>query len=170
MRVGKPEEQAGTVEALSHPNLSCRNMTAQTSTQPYKLSFGSHTSLRLLAVFCHSRHGNCDTTSVTLGQVAFNQDNQLCTRVKITDTSLRKGPKSNYMVKSSWKKFTYLLTYLLTYSTQHSPSWEANRFAASQEIPPTECLLPHSQGPPPVPILSQINPVHLPIPLPEDQS
>jgi hypothetical protein len=31
--------------------------------------------------------------------------------------------------------FTYLLTYLLTHSTQHSPSWEANRFAASQEIP-----------------------------------
>ena len=36
---------------------------------------------------------------------------------------------------------TYLLTYLLTYSlltcsTQHIPSWEANKFSASQEIPP----------------------------------
>jgi len=30
---------------------------------------------------------------------------------------------------------TYLLTHLLTYSMEHSPSWEANRFAASQEIP-----------------------------------
>ena len=30
---------------------------------------------------------------------------------------------------------TYLLTYLLTYSTEQSPSREANRFAASQEIP-----------------------------------
>jgi hypothetical protein len=29
---------------------------------------------------------------------------------------------------------TYLLTYLLTHSMQHSPSWEANRFSASQEI------------------------------------
>jgi hypothetical protein len=27
-----------------------------------------------------------------------------------------------------------LLTYLLTYSTEQSPSWEANRFSASQEI------------------------------------
>ena len=31
---------------------------------------------------------------------------------------------------------TYLLTYLLTYSMKQSPSWEANRFSASQEIPP----------------------------------
>ena len=29
----------------------------------------------------------------------------------------------------------YLLTYLLTYSMAQSPSWEANWFAASQEIP-----------------------------------
>jgi len=28
-----------------------------------------------------------------------------------------------------------LLTYLLTYSMEHSPSWEANRFSASQDIP-----------------------------------
>ena len=30
---------------------------------------------------------------------------------------------------------SYLLTYLLTYSMEQSPSWEANRFSASQEIP-----------------------------------
>jgi len=30
---------------------------------------------------------------------------------------------------------TYLLTYLLTYSMEQSPSWEANRFSASHEIP-----------------------------------
>ena len=30
---------------------------------------------------------------------------------------------------------TYLLTYLLTYSMEHRPSWEANCFAASEEIP-----------------------------------
>ena len=32
-------------------------------------------------------------------------------------------------------KEKYLLTYLLTYSMEQSPSWEANRLLASQEIP-----------------------------------
>jgi len=35
---------------------------------------------------------------------------------------------------SGWL-ITYLLTYLLTYSMVQGPSWEANWFAASQEIP-----------------------------------
>ena len=58
----------------------------------------------------------------------------------------------------------YLLTYLLTYSVELSPSWQDNWFSASQEIPHTlwnlkvhyhihKCL-------PPVPILSQLDPVH----------
>ena len=45
----------------------------------------------------------------------------------------------------------YLLTYLLTYSMEHSPSEAANRFSASQEIPPhfmePAGSLPHSQVP-----------------------
>ena len=58
------------------------------------------------------------------------------------------------------------LPYLLTYSMVQSPSWEANWFAASQEIPrilwnPKVRYRTHKR-PPPVPILDQPNPVHIP--------
>ena len=61
---------------------------------------------------------------------------------------------------------TYLLTYLLIHSTVQSPSWEANRFTASQEIPrisrnPKVHYRTHKR-PPPVSILGQPNPVHIP--------
>ena len=56
--------------------------------------------------------------------------------------------------------------YLLTYSTVQSPSWTANWFAASQEIPrisrsPKVYYRTHKR-PPPVSILGQPNPVHIP--------
>ena len=56
--------------------------------------------------------------------------------------------------------------YLLTYSMVQSPSWEANWFAASQEIPhilwnPKVHYRTHKR-PPPVPILGQPNPLHIP--------
>ena len=56
--------------------------------------------------------------------------------------------------------------YLLTYSMVQSPSWETNWFAASQEIPlilwnPKVHYRTHKR-PPPVPILGQPNPVHIP--------
>ena len=65
-------------------------------------------------------------------------------------------------------RMTYLLTYLLTYSVVQSPSWEANWFAASQEIPrisrnPNVHYRTHKRSPP-VSILGQPNPVHIPTP------
>ena len=93
-----------------------------TSTSSYQMSFGSHTALRLLAVFCYGRHGNYDTTSVTLGQVAVSHDNEHCRRVKIADTSLRKRLRPNSMVKSVDKKNQLDVTFCILYFSSNSCS------------------------------------------------
>ena len=50
------------------------------------------------------------------------------THLRTTSTKVR--PWSTVLsVHQQW------LTYLLTYSVEQSPSWEANRFSASQEVP-----------------------------------
>ena len=65
-------------------------------------------------------------------------------------------------------KQNYIFSHLLTYSMQQSPSWEANWFSASQAIPRIlwnlkvhYCIY---KCPPPVPVLSKVNPVHAPHP------
>ena len=47
---------------------------------------------------------------------------------------------------------------------KHSPSWEANRFSASQQIPRILWSPKVHKIPPPVPIPSQLDPVHDPSP------
>ena len=58
------------------------------------------------------------------------------------------------------------LTRLITYSMVQSPSWEANSFAASQEIPRIsrnpKVHYRTQKRPPPVSIPGQPNPVHIP--------
>jgi len=76
------------------------------------------------------------------------------------------GYWERHYVEQHTENYT-VLAYLLSYLLHGAQSfWEANRFAASQEIPRNLWYLNVHyriyKSPPTVPILSQINPVHAP--------
>ena len=91
-----------------------------------------------------------------------------CSGCRITTVYIRTADSLSFLPKDfKIKNYPiYLHTYLLTYSMVQSPSWEANWFAASQEIPrisrnPKVHYRTH-KPPPPVSILGQPIPVHIP--------
>ena len=72
----------------------------------------------------------------------------------------------DWYLKTTLGKSATVISNLLTYSMVQNPSWEANWFATSQEIPrisrnPKVHYRTHKR-PPPVSILDQPNPVHIP--------
>ena len=86
--------------------------------------------------------------------------------INFSDNSCKENESTHVMFNIFFLKIVPFMIYFLTYSMVQSPSWEANWFAASQEIPrislnPKVHYRTHKR-PPPVSILGQPNPIHIP--------
>ena len=98
-----------------------------------------------------------------ISDIKCTRDKKKCTKHRQPQQKKNIWLPTDKMVMETVRWWSHVLTYYM----QQSPSWEDNRFLASQEIPqflwnPKVHYRIHT-CPPPFPILSQLDPVHAPI-------
>ena len=146
---------------------SCATVT------PHRLHFNRESiqNLCLIFFFCNivrgRRRASFSWNPISNLEVTDKRGFATQTRWSATNTLLEKYSlqKRHFLSCHKYVRGGPLKSFLLTYSMEQSPSWEASRFLASQEIPRILWNRKVYKSPPPVPILSQINPA----PHPDDQ-
>jgi hypothetical protein len=90
----------------------------------------------VLEVFCAYRRTERHKSHLTSLRGVYGLNNIYCKSGRCASSFMAAWVGKNITdgSRSLWQT-AYLLTYLLTYSLEQSPSWEANRFSASQKIP-----------------------------------